>query len=510
MGVVGEMEQLVSNELRTSMYTIYADLPDDRESMLLVHGYSGAYDRVSRGVGEYIRSLDVRAPKPLYGEWTDAAGDPGAVTRPADATIEHLKKRGYLTSMTRDQERARFANLARVHHAKSRVKLPDYILMPTYDCNLRCDYCFQDHMRRDAAYSHLLRFMTPKVVDRILKAMPVIEERHEVSAGPESPRNIVVFGGEPFLARGRKLVEYIMDGVRALGPVKFSGVSNATELDAYADLLGPDGIATLQITIDGPKARHDGRRIYADGSGSYDRIVANVDLALARGVHVDIRMNLDRSNIGEVPELVASFEARGWFARRGFTVWAAPIHAYASVDRKTTFNSNQLVHAIRALYDEHPVLRKVSLPDDILLTRMRAVLRGADPLRKLKSSYCGAHSQMYIFDAFADIYACWERTGDANVRIGWVDENGRPELLEDRVKHWRDRSVTTNETCGQCRYALHCGGGCAVLAESVHGTIYSNYCDAFGRRFRETLALAYAELGTAVPVDERVAALRAL
>jgi hypothetical protein len=34
--------------LRTSNYTIYVDLPGNEEEMLLVHTYTGAFDRVSR------------------------------------------------------------------------------------------------------------------------------------------------------------------------------------------------------------------------------------------------------------------------------------------------------------------------------------------------------------------------------------------------------------------------------------------------------------------------------
>lgn len=57
--------------LRTSSYTIYVDLPEDKEQMLLVHGYTGAYDKVSQRVATYLRSLEVKhPPKPLYGVWS--------------------------------------------------------------------------------------------------------------------------------------------------------------------------------------------------------------------------------------------------------------------------------------------------------------------------------------------------------------------------------------------------------------------------------------------------------
>lgn len=51
--------------LRTSSYVIYVDLPKDADSMLLVHGYTGAFDKVDKKVADYLRLLEpVKAPKP--------------------------------------------------------------------------------------------------------------------------------------------------------------------------------------------------------------------------------------------------------------------------------------------------------------------------------------------------------------------------------------------------------------------------------------------------------------
>ncbi|HSG40010.1 MAG TPA: hypothetical protein VLE27_10265, partial [Thermoanaerobaculia bacterium] len=38
--------------LRTSSYTIFVDLQGNDQDVLLVHGYTGAYDRVSRRVAD--------------------------------------------------------------------------------------------------------------------------------------------------------------------------------------------------------------------------------------------------------------------------------------------------------------------------------------------------------------------------------------------------------------------------------------------------------------------------
>lgn len=109
---------------------------------------------------------------------------------------------------------------------------------------------------------------------------------------------------------------------------------------------------------------------------------------------------------------------------------------------------------------------------------------------------------MYVIDAFADIYACWERTGDPEVRIGAIDADGTVRVNSATLEMWRRRNVTTNEVCRQCRYATWCGGGCAAYADHDHGDMYHNYCDGFGRRFRATVAHAYRDFvaGTKRPM----------
>lgn len=508
-GVAFVSAQVSAPALRASNYTIYVDVEGDDGYTMLAHGYTGAYDLVPHAVASYVRSLDERPPKPLYGSWTDERVA-GEVVAPSSSTLETLVRRGYLTTMTRADERAFFDRVVALKHAHEDAT-PSYVIMPTYDCNLRCGYCFQDHMRTDPALGHLLRTMTPTMIDRVIAALPVIEERHGIEPGTRR-RSFMFFGGEPLLRRSRPVIECFMERARGAGPASFAAVSNATELDAYADLLGPDGIAVLQITLDGPQRRHDARRIYADGSGSFERIARNIDLALERGAAVDVRMNVDRDNVGDLPDLAAYFVERGWASRGGFSTYAAPVHATnPSVDRKRCFNGQELNEALAVLRREHPAMSVMTTRDDGLRSRLRRVMReGVDPMpRMMKASYCGAHTGMYVIDAFGDVYACWEKTGDRNLRIGWLAEQG-PEFVEDRLAGWRSRTVTTNETCAQCRYAMYCGGGCAVLAEDVHGTMFGNYCDAFGRRFRHAVRDAYASRNDALPEDERVLELRAL
>jgi uncharacterized protein len=360
--------------LRTSSYVIYVELTGNSEEMLLVHGYTGAYDKVSRQVAEHLLSREAGPPPlPLYGQWTSEPAVQGGTSsfQPSDSTLEVLQRRGYLTSLTVEEEQGHLARTAKKLHRHATERGPSYLFMPTYQCNLRCPYCFQDHMRTNPEFQHLLRTMTPAMVDRILATWPGLERNHGIEEGEEFTRTVGLYGGEPFLAENRPIIEYIIGRVRELGPASFWAVSNATQLDAYADLLGPDGIASIQITIDGPPELHDKRRIHADGSGSFAQIARNVDLCLDRGVKVQIRMNVDRENVNHLPFVADEFVARGWDKRRGFMVYTARIApANDQTHISTTFNTTwELDEAIDELRAVHANMRIIGRPDDGLQLR---------------------------------------------------------------------------------------------------------------------------------------------
>ncbi len=434
--------------LRTSSYTIYVDLPGNEEEMLLVHTYTGAFDRVSRRVATYVRSLEAgRPPKPLYGDWSPEPSQDTAASPPSEATLETLHRRGYLTPMSREQEEDFFKRYVEKLHGLYLQRWPSYLFMPTYDCNLRCPYCFQDHMRTDSRFGHLLRQMTPEMVDRLFAAMPRIEALHAAAPEGDPGLEIGFFGGEPLLAANRPVVEHVLRRGRERGPARFWAITNGTELDAYEDLLSPDLLGSVQITLDGPPVDHDRRRIYADGRGSWERIARNVTMALERGILVAIRTTVDRSNLDGVAPLAAEIVAKGWDRYPNFGSQVAPVRAANdATDRGSTLDTWELDRHLTELRETQPQVGILGRVDDTLRHQARRIFSSRG-LPAFKPSFCSAHTGMYIFDPFGDIYACWEKTGDEKVRIGHVEEDSEVRFSFDLQALGHGRTVASNPVC---------------------------------------------------------------
>lgn len=491
---LAELNLSTRTELRTSSYTIYVDLPGDSDDMLLVHGYTGAYDRVSKRIATFLRSREPsHAPKPLYGDWSPEKSADGSPVEISDESMAILERRGYLVRLSVEEEESLFVKVAGRHHQTAVHNPPGYVIMPTYQCNLRCPYCFQDHMRTDPRNSHLLQSIDRPMADRILAGMESIDAAHGMT--PERTRSITFFGGEPLLASNQEIIAYLVNGIKRRGKASFMAITNATEVDAHIELMSPELISLLQVTIDGPPAEHDRRRIYPDGSGSFAKIAANIARVMERGTQVSVRMNIDRNNIETLPTLMATFQEYGFTRNKLFRAYVAPIHGgNGKVDDKTTYNSWQLGRAMDKLKEAHPEIAFIGMSDDLLQHQARQVFGKQGNGRPMfRTAFCGAHSSMYVIDSFADIYACWERTGDPAQRIGHITTEGQVMMKRSLLERWRGRSVISNSTCRKCRYATSCGGGCAVLAEEASGDAYTNHCDGFAKRFRSSVAEAFQE-----------------
>lgn len=175
------------------------------------------------------------------------------------------------------------------------------IIMPTEKCNFRCVYCYEDFKigRMSAA--------TKDAVKRLL------ENRVPGLTSLE----INWFGGEPTVALD--VVEDTMSAAQGLcnqHDVSLRGgmTTNGFLLtDVVYGRLVERGVVDFQISLDGPAEFHDTTRLQANGKGSFERIVHNLDMirdGRSGGGEILLRLHLTQLNQSAMPHFA------DWLRRR--------------------------------------------------------------------------------------------------------------------------------------------------------------------------------------------------
>ena len=281
---------------RFSSYSIVIPLDSEPENVFMMHGYTGAIDVLSKEIAEYLQSHDSFTNKDV------------PCTK---ATIDVLEKRGYITKRSKEEEIEYARRLANALYRKENILNNSFTVVVTYDCNFRCPYCFEKNIKR--ATTTFTEEMTDKLYKAVLEIAPEKKLRNNT---------ITLYGGEPFMKENKEAVINLVEKGKKLG-FKFSAITNGYDLDFYEQLLGPDSVCHIQITIDGMPELHNQKRIHRCGLQTFDKIVQNIGLALNKNVSVSVRVNTDRNNIHQLNELQQLFASRGYTDNRLFYMYSA-------------------------------------------------------------------------------------------------------------------------------------------------------------------------------------------
>ncbi|SHF92689.1 uncharacterized protein SAMN05444320_105505 [Streptoalloteichus hindustanus] len=472
--------------MRVSSYVIGAPLTDER-FYLLLHGIRGSLDKVPARIGDYLvahRGGEVVSPP-----W-DRDGP----------THAHLTERGYLTDLPEEGERQLLVDVATaLHNAALSLRPPTFFFIPAYTCNLRCPYCFQPH-EMHAGKGVYAKLMSREQVDDAFRVIDRFDRPGAMAEHLDLPREepgtadrrttarsaLGLFGGEPLQDQTRDIVGHIARRAGERGAT-LRAITNGVRLDLFTDLLGPDGLAELQITLDGMADLHDRRRIGPRFRKTFQRIVDNIDLALGRGVRVMVRINVDRSNADELAEMNGFFLERGWGDHPAFSAEAAVVTGQAGGETLVTRPELvEMLSAIRA--DQDSCVAGYEGYAQSVLSR---ALAGNYPFTQVAN--CGAETGMLMFDPRGDLYACWDEVGIAEHRVGTY-HGGALRLDHEVARAWLSRFPGAIDQCSRCPYALIHTSGCAKHARDTSGSLFAAACEGFQSYFPRSLAATYEEV----------------
>lgn len=338
-----------------------------------------------------------------------------------------------------------------------------HIIVVTYQCNLRCSYCYQDDVLSTHPPGWETRVLTRQLVDDLYDAILSAEDilSHTGSY-------IVLYGGEPFLFQNREIVEYILKRGKDLG-YTFRAITNGTQVEAFVEMFREYDVRSLSITLDGPKDIHNSRRCKANGEGTFDDIITNIEILLKNDIHTRIRTNIDEQNLEYIPQLLRFFEERGWTDNPYIDLLFAFTRQRYQREVQTIPQSYSEFLALLERLDvgKDPRYRDVIL--DLLsgTTLAKAVLGKVQP-SGLTYWQCPAIGHDLAYDPYGNIYVCQQVLGDEVHSVGRYSPTFE---LTKSFELWQDRTIFNMPQCLKCEYALLCGGGCPISAFNTTGTM---------------------------------------
>lgn len=172
-------------------------------------------------------------------------------------------------------------------------------ILLTYDCNLRCVYCYEGAGEQNKGS---LSTETREAIFEFIKKQ--MEQRKS------KVLSVVLFGGEPLLnfEQNVKWLDQIKQYCDMNNIVFVTTlITNGILINEYVmNKLIEYNCQTIQITLDGLKEIHDSRRKYKDGRGSFDEVLNGIRMIYnnAKLNNPVIRINIDKTNIDEVKRLL--------------------------------------------------------------------------------------------------------------------------------------------------------------------------------------------------------------
>ena len=171
-----------------------------------------------------------------------------------------------------------------------------YIILPTTGCNARCFYCFEKGAKPVS--------MTAETASKVV--------RYIVAHRGDKKVELRWFGGEPLV--NAKVIDQICTELREQCVPFFSWMySNGYLFDADMVQRAKDlwKLHHVVITLDGTEQTYNRVKDYVyRGVNAFERVLHNIDLLTAAGILVQIRLNVDKHNIGEMSSVVELLHQR--------------------------------------------------------------------------------------------------------------------------------------------------------------------------------------------------------
>lgn len=401
--------------------------------------------------------------KESYDFFSDLKGYPRAAEDLEETEMfENLRKKGILAYPEDDAlyiEHQKFIN----NIASFSTSAVSLTIAPTITCNLRCPYCFEE--------SKPAGIMDKKIADAIVDYIKSCIDAKWI--------DITWFGGEPLLCPS--IIDYILDKLNDIDGMKLrshSIVTNGTLLNEQAiELFCKHPLTSMQITLDGNKIRHDTKRFYTCGKGTFDDIFANLKRFFKKcpNTPVSIRVNIDNDNRSQYKEVYDIIKES--FPSNNISCYPGILRANKGCETEVFFSSRDHLEFMKELGMQSPASYLYPKPQ----------FKGC----------CATCASSHVIGPQGELYRCWEHVGKIEYVVGNILD--RSIMSQETIfRYINHGTLFADEECLKCLMLPICSGGCpfrriANKFEGENNELCSLYKTDKGKALEDML-FSYYEL----------------
>ncbi len=357
--------------------------------------------------------------------------------------------------------------------------LSSLVISVSTGCNLSCSYCYKEDLDKPANGRKMDFDTATQGIELLLR-----------EGASREQINVVFLGGEPLtnLPLIKQVVAYTeRRGAEEGKKVDFTMTTNATLLTEDIVSYLDEHRFGISVSMDGPKAVHDRRRIMINGRGSYDVVAAKAKMLLSRyrSRPVGARVTLS-AGATDVMGIYRHLKNDIGFFEVGF----APVTT--SVDDALNLSSDEL----REVFEGMKTLGKEYLEAAVQnrnlgFSNMHQLMSDLFEGRK-KSLPCGAGVGLLALDSAGDLNLCHRFTGSTLPTFGNVVDG----IAKDRLGGFIEAAADlTGKPCATCRIRKLCAGGC-------YHESYARYTDPLSPTYHYCdLMREWVDFGVAIYVE---------
>lgn len=315
-----------------------------------------------------------------------------------------------------------------VYENKKIISETKITILPTFSCNLKCEYCFENEESRYNKIPELNK------EEYLLKIIEFIRNNKQV----KNEKNLTInwYGGEPLLQ-----YEFIKNATLEINKnfpdkkIQYYLITNGFLLDEVKckELKGL-GLNTIHLTLDGNEEKHNTLKKTLDGNQTFKRIFNNLVVA-NNYFDIILRINVNRLNQQSIFDLLDQLKNISTKNR-----------IYLEFKRLSLSNSeDKRFLDINEYMDIYPKYIHTCISNNLNVSILDS-----------RINFCSALSEKnFVIEPNGSIRKCYEEIGNEDTTLTDLDNSF---LNRDEQNIWDNYSV--DDKCNKCTLYEICGGGC--------------------------------------------------